>query len=90
MKRAKLKQCAEAIGQEVQGWGYDFWAANRSPVTFDRKMFGEDLQVEAQALGRGKDYVQVGISVDDGRWFNATLPPSTSIIIKKSGDPQNP
>ena len=83
MKRSTLKQCVEEIAREVERWGYGFWAENRSPVTFNREMFGEELQVEAQTIEHTEDYIHVGVSVDDGRWFNAMCPLSTSFLIRK-------
>jgi len=80
---ADLEELVSEIASELQGLTYEEWLERPSVDTFERVWRGEDVQVEVIRLETKRDYIQVGIAVDDGSSRFAWSPVGRSIVIPR-------
>ena len=85
MKRSELREIARKVGKEQLAKGYGFWCSVGEPVTFDRIIGKTAVQIEINVVERNDEYVQIGISASDGRFWSSCCPPGISFVIERSG-----
>ena len=73
MKRWSAMSCAQLASQLADVRTYE--------VEFDSKKY----QIEVQILENTDGYVHVGVAVDDGHFWRAMRPLSSSFICRKDG-----
>ena len=82
-RRKKFRVIANQIAEEVMQKPYDYWVMQQFEITCERTYEDMEVQVEIVMLESEKDYIKLGISVDDGRWFNPNFPVTKGVIIKR-------
>jgi hypothetical protein len=84
MERPGLAALARQIADEMEKETYDYWRSQPFPLAYQRVFDGEQVQVEITLQERNKDYIQVGVTVDDGG-ASAYYPAGWSTVIYREG-----
>jgi hypothetical protein len=87
MSRKELKNILnKEMGIISKSKNFQKWhSTKKDNINYIKKVKGHKLQVEINILEIEKDYVHIGVCVDDGKFWNTLMPVSSSFIICKDG-----
>ena len=89
----KRDQCRPVLDAEMKRWSQmscdRLISVLKDDHTYVLEFQSKKYQVEVQLLENTEEYVHVGVFVDDGHFWRAMRPLSSSFICRKrSADPQ--
>lgn len=90
MKRRDLKKVAREVAEELEGKPYEFWTPAVFDDGFERDVDGQKVSVELTLLEDEEEYTHVGVAVSDYGLISSYWPVSTSIMVAKKRNTEQP
>ena len=84
MERPRLAALARQIADEMEKEIYEYWRSQPFPLNYQR-VFDDQVQVEITLQERNKDFIQIGVAVDDVCGASAYYPAGWSTVIYREG-----